>query len=68
MSAGHDQPRRVIVPIIDLHCRLQPAYDGGTVTVVHSIAGRTVGAVVDAVSDVARLSAGDVTLLDIEHS
>jgi purine-binding chemotaxis protein CheW len=54
--------RGVIVPIIDLRSRLalDAAFDGGTVTVVLNVGGRTVGAVVDAVSDVVQLGATDV--------
>lgn len=54
--------RGVIVPIVDLRTRLglQPQFDTGTVTVVLNVAGRTVGAVVDAVSDVVQLGAGDI--------
>lgn len=49
--------RDVIVPIVDLRCRfgLAAAFGGDTVTVVLGIGGRTVGAVVDAVSDVVAL-------------
>ena len=54
--------RGVIVPIIDLRSRLalDASFDIGTVTVVLNVGGRTVGAVVDAVSDVVQLGAGDV--------
>jgi purine-binding chemotaxis protein CheW len=54
--------RGVIVPIIDLRSRLalEAVFDGGTVTVVLNVCGRTVGVVVDAVSDVAQLGANDV--------
>jgi purine-binding chemotaxis protein CheW len=54
--------RGVIVPIVDLRCRLglDAAYGPGTVTVVLNVAGRTVGAVVDAVSDVVQLGTDDV--------
>jgi purine-binding chemotaxis protein CheW len=54
--------RGVIVPIVDLRCRLglDPAYGAGTVTVVLNVAGRTVGAVADAVSDVVALESGQV--------
>jgi purine-binding chemotaxis protein CheW len=49
--------RGVIVPIVDLRHRLGlPAgYDVNTVTVVVNVAGRTVGLVVDSVSDVVAL-------------
>jgi purine-binding chemotaxis protein CheW len=52
--------RGVIVPIVDLRLRfgLQDApYNCSTVTIVLNIAGRTVGVVVDAVSDVIELNA-----------
>ena len=54
--------RGVIVPIVDLRCRLglEARFDSGTVTVVLSVGGRTVGAVVDAVSDVVQLAAADI--------
>jgi purine-binding chemotaxis protein CheW len=59
--------RGVIVPIIDLRLKLgctQPdgsvRYDEFTVVVVLNIAGRIVGAVVDAVSDVLAVKAEDV--------
>jgi purine-binding chemotaxis protein CheW len=50
--------RGVIVPIVDLRLLLGlPAENGtNTVTVVVTVAGRTVGLVVDAVSDVVALS------------
>ena len=50
--------RGVIVPIIDLRCRvgLDAVYGSDTVSVVLAVAGRTVGAVVDAVSDVVALT------------
>lgn len=50
--------RGVIVPVVDLRTRfgVEPAFDGTTVTVVLNVAGRTVGAVVDAVSDVIEFS------------
>jgi purine-binding chemotaxis protein CheW len=49
--------RGVIVPIVDLRCSfaLPAAYGEGTVTVVIAVAGRTIGAVVDGVSDVVAL-------------
>ena len=53
--------RGVIVPIVDLRMKLgleRADYDGTTVTVVLNVTGRTVGAVVDSVSDVIEL-AGD---------
>ena len=54
--------RGVIVPIIDLRCRfgLEAAYGSDTVSVVLAVGGRTVGAVVDAVSDVVALAPAQV--------
>ncbi len=54
--------RGVIVPIVDLRCRfgLDAACNSDTVTVVLSLAGRTVGAVVDSVSDVVALTTGQI--------
>lgn len=54
--------RGVIVPLVDLRSRfgLEAQYGSGTVTVVLSLAGRTVGAVVDAVSDVVALAPAQV--------
>lgn len=54
--------RGVIVPLVDLRCRfgLEAQYGSGTVTVVLSLAGRIVGAVVDAVSDVVALAPAQV--------
>ena len=53
--------RGVIVPVVDLRLKFRlpnVAYDAVTVTVVLNVAGRTVGVVVDSVSDVVEL-AGD---------
>jgi purine-binding chemotaxis protein CheW len=50
--------RGVIVPIVDLRLKFgleRAAYDSLTVTIVLNVAGRTVGAVVDSVSDVVEL-------------
>ena len=49
--------RGVIVPIVDLRLRLgvKSRFDAVTVTVVLNVAGRTVGAIVDSVSDVIEL-------------
>lgn len=50
--------RGVIVPIVDMRLRFgmtDVQYDGTTVTIVLNIAGRTVGMVVDSVSDVLEL-------------
>lgn len=54
--------RGVIVPIFDLRQRLglPAAFDASTVTVVLNLGGRTVGAVVDSVSDVMELSAEQI--------
>ena len=54
--------RGVIVPIIDLRSRLtlEAGFDSGTVTVVLNIGGRTIGVVVDSVSEVVQLGASDV--------
>jgi purine-binding chemotaxis protein CheW len=55
--------RGTIVPVIDLRVKFglpDPAYDSLTVVIVLRIAGRIVGAVVDGVSDVVRLAAGEV--------
>ena len=55
--------RGVIVPVIDLRLKFQlpePRYDATTVMVVLRLAGRVIGVVVDAVSDVVRLAPGDV--------
>ncbi len=50
--------RGVIVPIVDLRLKFgfdEAVYDTVTVTVVLNVAGRTIGAVVDSVSDVIEL-------------
>lgn len=54
--------RGVIVPVIDLRLRfgLPAAFDAVTVTVVLNLDGKTVGLVVDAVSTVVALSAGQI--------
>jgi len=54
--------RGVIVPVVDLRTKLgeTATCDAVTVTIVLSIAGRTVGAVVDSVSDVVELSADQI--------
>lgn len=51
-----------IVPIVDLRIRfgLDAGYNSATVVVVLNIGRRTVGAVVDSVSDVQALARGDV--------
>lgn len=51
--------RGIIVPIVDMRIRFNlgtPTYDPLTVVVVLNIAGRTIGMVVDSVSDVITLS------------
>jgi len=55
--------RGVIVPIVDLRLKFgldQVAYDGVTVTVILNVGDRTVGAVVDAVSDVIELAVDQI--------
>jgi purine-binding chemotaxis protein CheW len=55
--------RGAIVPIIDLRVKFgmaDPAYDSFTVVIVLRIGGRTIGAVVDGVSDVARFGPNDI--------
>jgi len=55
--------RGVIVPIVDLRMKFgleRVEHDAVTVTVVLNIAGQTVGAVVDSVSDVIELSAEQI--------
>jgi purine-binding chemotaxis protein CheW len=51
--------RGVIVPILDMRLRFglkDPAYDQFTVVVILKVKGRTIGLVVDSVSDVAALA------------
>jgi len=55
--------RGAIVPIVDLRLRLgleQAAYDAFTVVIVLNVGHRTIGVVVDAVSDVAALDAAQL--------
>ncbi len=55
--------RGIIVPVIDLRVKFglaEPKYDAFTVVVILRLAGRVIGIVVDGVSDVVRLSPGDV--------
>ncbi|MFO1200391.1 MAG: chemotaxis protein CheW [Burkholderiaceae bacterium] len=54
--------RGVVVPIVDLRLRfgLDEKFDAATVTVVLTLGGRTIGAVVDAVSDVLRLAGSQI--------
>jgi purine-binding chemotaxis protein CheW len=50
--------RGVIVPVVDLRVRFgraEPRYDALTVVIILQLAGRTVGMVVDGVSDVVQL-------------
>ena len=50
--------RGTIVPVVDLRVRfgrLEPRYDALTVVIILQLAGRTVGMVVDGVSDVVQL-------------
>ena len=55
--------RGTIVPIVDLRIRFgraQPQYDALTVVIILQLAQRTVGVVVDSVSDVVQLHAEDL--------
>ncbi len=55
--------RGVIVPVIDMRVKFRLAdvrYDSFTVVVILRIAGRVIGLVVDAVSDVVRFAESDV--------
>jgi purine-binding chemotaxis protein CheW len=55
--------RGVIVPIVDMRLRFALAdvqYNAFTVVIILNIAGRTVGMVVDSVSDVLELDAGEI--------
>jgi purine-binding chemotaxis protein CheW len=55
--------RGVIVPILDLRIKFglpQGAYDKFTVVMILQVAGRTVGVVVDSVSDVLSLEDGEI--------
>lgn len=55
--------RGVIVPIVDLRLMLgcgQATYDASTVVIILSLTERTVGAVVDSVSDVIELAAEQI--------
>jgi purine-binding chemotaxis protein CheW len=55
--------RGTIVPVIDMRVKFgmpEPRYDSFTVVIVLRVAGRVIGIVVDAVSDVVRLTAGEV--------
>jgi len=55
--------RGTIVPVIDLRVKFgmpDPTYDSLTVVIVLRIASRTIGAVVDAVSDVVQFAANEI--------
>jgi purine-binding chemotaxis protein CheW len=55
--------RGTIVPVLDMRVKFgmaDPRYDAFTVVIVLKVAGRTIGIVVDGVSDVAQLAEGDV--------
>jgi purine-binding chemotaxis protein CheW len=55
--------RGTIVPIIDMRMKFnlgEPSYDQFTVVIILNVAGRTVGIVVDGVSDVLALPAGQI--------
>src|SRR5471030_22099 len=55
--------RGIIVPIIDMRIKLElgePTYDHLTVVIILNIAGRTIGMVVDRVSDVITLTADQI--------
>jgi purine-binding chemotaxis protein CheW len=55
--------RGAITPVIDLRMKFgmaNPRYDAFTVVIILRIGARLIGIVVDAVSDVVRLSAGDL--------
>ena len=55
--------RGIIVPVIDMRVKFRladPRYDAFTVVIILRIGGRVIGIVVDGVSDVVRLSPGEV--------
>ena len=55
--------RSMVIPVIDLRVRFgraQPLYDALTVVIILQLAGRTVGMVVDGVSDVVQLQAHEI--------
>ena len=55
--------RGLIVPVVDMRLKFklsQATYDDTTVMIVLGVAGRTIGVVVDGVSDVLRLDASQV--------
>ena len=60
---GVQNLRGTIVPIVDMRVQFglpEPRYDSLTVVIVLNVHGRLVGLVVDAVSDVLMLQAGDM--------
>ena len=55
--------RGIIVPVIDMRIKFglaDPRYDSFTVVIILRVAGRVIGIVVDAVSDVVRLAPSEV--------
>jgi purine-binding chemotaxis protein CheW len=55
--------RGIIVPVLDMRVKFgmpAPSYDSFTVVIVLKVAGRTIGIVVDGVSDVVQLAPGEV--------
>ena len=62
--------RGVIVPIMDMRLKLgvEAQYNAFTVVIVLNMAGRVVGAVVDAVSDVLQLSTEQVKAAPLMHA
>ncbi|GAB3537975.1 chemotaxis protein CheW [Noviherbaspirillum agri] len=55
--------RGIIVPIVDMRIKLKlgtPTYDQFTVVIILNVAGRTIGMVVDSVSDVTTLAPGQI--------
>ncbi len=55
--------RGIIVPVVDMRIKFNlgtPSYDAFTVVIVLNIAGRVIGMVVDSVSDVITLEAGQI--------
>ncbi len=55
--------RGIIVPIVDMRIKFrlgEPTYDQFTVVIILNISGRIVGIVVDSVSDVITLNAGQI--------
>ncbi|MDB5960170.1 MAG: chemotaxis protein CheW [Massilia sp.] len=55
--------RGVIVPIVDMRIKLKlgtPTYDASTIVIVLNLSGKVIGMVVDRVSDVTTLTAGQI--------